>query len=262
MNKNDCNVVRDLMPLVLDRVASDESRGLVEEHMASCGECRKQYEAMKADMPEETRTEYEEEQRTIMEALRTVKRQQKKRRIMRIVLPAVISLAVLIGGMFLYAYLCVWTDMAVDNSLYTLHVAQLKDGRIDVTVEEPGMIVNSNRGVCCEEYYDGRDGLCYIYLTTTRVNNIQTLSGASRRYSIMSVGNSDESITEIRQGKPDHYVTVWKKGDPLPAASEEMEAWYELDKALEKQVQEPDESEIEKYNSQLNDISEKVPEWN
>ena len=39
MNKNDCNVVRDLMPLVLDRVASDESREIVEEHITACGEC-------------------------------------------------------------------------------------------------------------------------------------------------------------------------------------------------------------------------------
>ena len=68
MKKNDCNVIRDLMPLVLDRVASDESRGLVEEHMETCEECRKEYEKMKADMPQETLAEYEEEQRTIHKA--------------------------------------------------------------------------------------------------------------------------------------------------------------------------------------------------
>ena len=48
MKKNDCNVIRDLMPLVLDRVASDESRALVEEHMNSCEECRKQGRFVKA----------------------------------------------------------------------------------------------------------------------------------------------------------------------------------------------------------------------
>ena len=51
MKKNECNVVRDLMPLVLDRAASDESRELVEDHISSCGECRKQYDAMKTDLP-------------------------------------------------------------------------------------------------------------------------------------------------------------------------------------------------------------------
>ena len=98
MNKNDCNVVRDLMPLVLDRVASDESRALVEEHMGSCGKCRKQYEEMKAEMPGETRAEYEKEQKTIVDALKKARRQKRRRRILQIVLPAVISLAILIGG--------------------------------------------------------------------------------------------------------------------------------------------------------------------
>ena len=34
MKNNDCNIVRDLMPLVLDRVASDESREVVEDHIS------------------------------------------------------------------------------------------------------------------------------------------------------------------------------------------------------------------------------------
>ena len=91
MKKNECNVVRDLMPLVLDRVASDESRALVEEHMDFCGKCRKQYEEMKAEMPGETRAEYEKEQKTIVDALKKARRQKRRRRILQIVLPAVIS---------------------------------------------------------------------------------------------------------------------------------------------------------------------------
>ena len=63
MKRNDCNIVRDLMPLVLDRVASDESREAVETHIISCEECRRQYDAMKSNLPEGTRAEYEEEQK-------------------------------------------------------------------------------------------------------------------------------------------------------------------------------------------------------
>ena len=98
MKKNDCNVIRDLMPLVLDRVASDESRALVEEHMGSCGKCRKQYEEMKAEMPGETRAEYEKEQKTIVDALKQARRKKRRRRILQIVLPAVRSVAIMIGG--------------------------------------------------------------------------------------------------------------------------------------------------------------------
>ena len=38
MNK-DCAMARDLMPLVIDNVASEESREFVENHMAGCDEC-------------------------------------------------------------------------------------------------------------------------------------------------------------------------------------------------------------------------------
>ena len=59
MKNNECNVVHDLIPLVIDRVASDESRELVETHISVCEDCRKKYDAMKADLPEAVRTEYE-----------------------------------------------------------------------------------------------------------------------------------------------------------------------------------------------------------
>lgn len=34
-----CNVIRDLLPLYADQICSDESREIVEEHLAECGDC-------------------------------------------------------------------------------------------------------------------------------------------------------------------------------------------------------------------------------
>ena len=79
MKRNDCNIVRDLMPLVLDRVASDESREAVETHIISCEECRRQYDAMKSNLPEGTRAEYEEEQKQFTEALKAVRKKKIRR---------------------------------------------------------------------------------------------------------------------------------------------------------------------------------------
>ena len=39
-----CEVIRDLLPLYADGVASQESRALVEEHIRTCDECRALYE--------------------------------------------------------------------------------------------------------------------------------------------------------------------------------------------------------------------------
>ena len=49
--KNDCHIIQDLMPLVIDEACSEESRKCVEEHIASCPECAQIYESMKAAVP-------------------------------------------------------------------------------------------------------------------------------------------------------------------------------------------------------------------
>ena len=46
MDKLTCNIVRDLMPLVLDDVASADSRQGVEEHIENCETCRAYFEGM------------------------------------------------------------------------------------------------------------------------------------------------------------------------------------------------------------------------
>ena len=129
MKKNECNVVRDLMPLVLDRVASDESRELIEEHIASCEECRKQYDEMRSALPEETRVEYEEDRKQFTDALKSVRKQRLKRRIRMIALAAIVCLAVMLAGLFAYDALFWKMSIPVDNSLYTLSLCEMKDGR-------------------------------------------------------------------------------------------------------------------------------------
>ena len=133
MKKNECNIVRDLMPLVLDRVASDESREIVEEHITACGECRKQYEDMKAEMPEETRTEFEEDQAQFISAVRKVKRQKRRRRIIALVTAAVICFLAVVCGGVLYDRLRLATDQPIPAAEYELILSRLKDGRAAMT---------------------------------------------------------------------------------------------------------------------------------
>ena len=47
MNKINCNVIQDLLPLYVDDVVSDESRKLVEEHLEACPCCSYEAEKMK-----------------------------------------------------------------------------------------------------------------------------------------------------------------------------------------------------------------------
>lgn len=46
MNRQDCKVISDLLPLYADNVCSEESRELVAKHITSCEKCRKELEIM------------------------------------------------------------------------------------------------------------------------------------------------------------------------------------------------------------------------
>ena len=269
MKNNDCNIVRDLMPLVLDRVASDESREVVEDHISTCPRCRKQYEEMKADMPEETRAEYEEEQRTVVEALKDARRRKKRRKIRLIVLPIVISIAVFFTGVLLYGYLFVWSSVQVDNSLYMLSLAQLKNGSLDVTVEDCGIRGLKYDSTCCEKRKEAEGTVLYLYYVVPPYDSLGSNSRdpanlrKSRFTSFEIHANklSTDGLVEIRQGKPGNYITLWKKGETIPAASEEMEAYYALDAEYEAQCNEFQSSWNELLSKKSYDAYPAVPEW-
>ncbi len=41
--KIDCNVIKDLMPLYIDKVCSNESKQLIEDHLTNCKLCQNTY---------------------------------------------------------------------------------------------------------------------------------------------------------------------------------------------------------------------------
>ena len=51
-----CHIIRDMLPLYLDGMLSEDSVGFVEEHLQGCGACRGELEKLKApdDFPRET----------------------------------------------------------------------------------------------------------------------------------------------------------------------------------------------------------------
>lgn len=51
MNRNDCDIARDLMPLSVDGVCSEGSQRFLDAHVAQCPPCRDTFAQMKAGMP-------------------------------------------------------------------------------------------------------------------------------------------------------------------------------------------------------------------
>lgn len=51
MNETNCGIIRDLLPLYIDRSCGPESTALVEEHLRSCPECKALHKNMTAPIP-------------------------------------------------------------------------------------------------------------------------------------------------------------------------------------------------------------------
>ena len=50
MNKINCNVIGDLLPLYVDGAVSEDTKKLVEEHLAECADCKKAAEDMEKEL--------------------------------------------------------------------------------------------------------------------------------------------------------------------------------------------------------------------
>ena len=51
MNSEKCCVIKDLLPLYIDELCSDETAAVIKEHLNGCENCKKAYTAMKSEVP-------------------------------------------------------------------------------------------------------------------------------------------------------------------------------------------------------------------
>lgn len=45
--RNECNIIRDILPLYADKMVSADTESFVEEHLIGCAECRAELEKLK-----------------------------------------------------------------------------------------------------------------------------------------------------------------------------------------------------------------------
>ena len=80
-----CNVIRDILPLYVENMASADTRKMVEEHTGSCERCRKQLDEMSIphNLPADTDTA----------PLRKLKATLRKNKIQTIIFSVMFTLA-------------------------------------------------------------------------------------------------------------------------------------------------------------------------
>lgn len=142
--KLSCDVIKDILPLYIEDLASDESRRIVDEHISTCSHCRNELEDMKspAIAPLDTDTR----------PLEKIRDSMRKKKYQTVLLTIALTLIIAIVAMtFLTApdYL---------NHTATVSIAKNSDGTVLAFFDE------SVSGYDIEKYY-GTGG--YIYNITT-----------------------------------------------------------------------------------------------
>lgn len=169
--KTDCEIIRDLMPLCAEQIASEKSRALVEAHIAECPDCRDAYAAMLQPEPAitEHKTEAEHFQRSY--------KKQKKHLVLKIVLIAVSAslLCWLIGTVIVVGLLGVIISSAKveedhDPAHYSQYMGEnaIPEYRSKWGIDEaifPESVTDLNVTDYCMVYYDPWDAQFLSYLT-------------------------------------------------------------------------------------------------
>lgn len=128
MDKGNCEIVRDLMPLVIDQVASPAATEMVEKHIAECAECRE----VMAQMRTELATKVPE---TDTSFIRFCKRLEKGFRWRRVLLG---TLAALLVGAILWLGICqVYWKMYIFSTDY---LPKLEDCKVEFRAEDDGFL--------------------------------------------------------------------------------------------------------------------------
>lgn len=133
MRKISCDVIKDLMPLYVDEVASGDSRVLVEEHVAGCEKCREVLQKMTGEVAIPVSRDAEQEE---VAFLAKVENTIRKKNVRTAIIAAVVSAAVIIG---------IWCVMCLPTK-----VIPYEEGMIDIK-EQDGKVYAQFAG----ENYDG-----------------------------------------------------------------------------------------------------------
>lgn len=203
-----CEVIRDLLPLYVDGVCSEESKAAVEAHLESCESCKAEYQRLldaEKMIPEQEMNLTQAEEKQI-KALRRVKRNLNKRRVLAVVLTAVVLLGIGIG-------------------LYMLTGAARVILPYDATKIRIEEMTPENAG---KAHYEGEDGIenavdlqiseavseYYTYLAGkhfTLEENGETIHaayfyfGSSLRDYLMHGGKGDFREERVKNGLPDSF---------------------------------------------------------
>lgn len=217
-----CAVARDLMPLKLDKTLSQEGEELLDSHLSSCPPCKEVFEQMGEELPATDTADEDKVFDKVVERLQKEKR-KKRRRMLMVggIIGCLIALALVFGfGMDILRSTGFYrTHTPVDE--YIVSLFQLKNDRAILTmIQKP-----ESRSKVTGQGWSSDGENIYTYLSSERGRLPKAVGEYSDIYEIPF--NLNNPYEKLYKGEGKDAVLLWRKGQPIQKASEEMEAYYQ-----------------------------------
>ena len=105
--KNECSVVRDILPLYLENMVSEETAESIKEHLENCPECAAEFEAMKSGktvekIGEEVKSDFEAE---VLKSIKNIRKKFRKK-VLRVggIIAAILAAILIAGSVLLHLF--------------------------------------------------------------------------------------------------------------------------------------------------------------
>ncbi len=251
MSRIPCNVNKDLLPLYVDDVCSEESKAIVEEHLAGCEECQDYFDVLQEGIAEEKMKEKREEflseekmNREAVSVIKSLKKEISKSGTKRTAVAVAALLLVLfmlegLSGSYMGGWLGEISVFDVRLKTEDVRVTEmylLENGYLYVSVE-PDKKCSMYYTCNVMETFAEEDGFTgeyegYFWLENTPldwdsipIRKLSCIFPLSRRVKEDAYGNIKEREDSViyLMGKGGEKIPIWEKGQEVKKAPPEIE---------------------------------------
>lgn len=161
MKEIECDVIRDLLPNYCDKISSEVTNKLVEEHLKTCFECNKALENMNKELDKEVFENQEE-----IDYLKGY----RKNKIKNIIFAVALTINIILIGFISYIYYIVNTDFYVDVNDIEVAWRYLKVDGIEDKTKFLFFLYSPDYYLSYDLTEDGVEGITYLDVVGSKVN--------------------------------------------------------------------------------------------
>ena len=225
MSKISCDIVKDILPLYFDDICSEDSKKMIEEHLAGCDSCKRELASIQADITipkaeiDKNRTDG-----NIVKNIAVFWNRSKVKAFMKGTILTAIACTVIFLG---YYGLFEWNITSVPSEKVEItNVSQLANGEIVYHVD-----IKDDYDLRRLKYEMDEDGNFYmIPLRPIIKQKEQAPYAIEKGYDFFSMEgqemNRGKDIKALYYGAKKDNILIWEEGMDLPKASEEIEKMF------------------------------------